>query len=475
MKKRKSSIMKNLIKSYATILVVVFAVVSIMISVFVTGMEFNRHIENLFTITDNIERWTTAMHIDVTDTRARDALKTSIKGWGQYLKADIVIINNDGEITEGTRKNIEIPADYIEKVLGGEKFVTKGTFNGEYPNKVITVGVPMYYEGSQIGAVFINSWLPDINKSVSGTVLMLIFFCVISLIVAVILVYIQSKKISRPLREINNAARDIAAGNYGERVSIHSSDEIGQLASSFNFMAASIEKSEAQRASFVSDVSHELRTPMTSITGFVEGILDGTIPTENQEKYLKIVLNESRRLTRLVNDLLEMSKMESSEYKLDISQFDINELIRICIINLESRICEKNLDLNIDFRDDELIALGDKDCINRVVLNILDNAVKFSYPNTALTVSTWTEHKKIFVSIGNFGDGIEGEDLANVFKRFYKTDKSRGKEKRGAGLGLALVKNIITMHRQNIWVECNETKEGSGVKFTKFTFTLETA
>ncbi len=446
-----------------------------MVSAFVGNYFVNHKVDNIMKIAEDIEKWTVAMHIDVVDTRAKAAFKRTLDMWSDYLDSDILIINNNGEITEATNRGIKIPQEYAIKVLRGETITLTSKLNAQYPQKVVCIGVPLQYQGNQIGALFVNAWVPGIRSEYTTLIWVFGLFCLISVIISFIIVYIQSKKISRPILEINNAVRDIAAGNFTERVSIDSPDEIGQLASSFNFMAESIEKAEAQRMAFVSDVSHELRTPMTSISGFTEGILDGTIPPERQEKYLKIILDESRRLTRLVNDLFEVSKMENSEYKLNISQFDINELIRICIIGLESKFCEKNLDLNIDFAQDELIAIGDKDCINRVVLNIMDNAIKFSYPNTTITVSTWTEKRKIYVSIGNFGSGIDSGDLGNIFNRFYKTDKSRSKEKSGAGLGLALVKNILTMHKQNVWVECNNAKEGSDVKYTKFTFTLEVA
>lgn len=472
---KKSSIMKKLFFNYAAILLVVFALISVMVTVFITQHVLNQQIDDIVAITRNIERWTVAMHIDENDTRARASLRASMDSWGQFLRADILIINNDGEITEGTRRKLTIPEEYTATVLSGEKFIKKNTFANQYPQQVITVGVPMYYDGTQIGAIFINSWMPDILKNMQGIILMLALFMFISMVVAFILVYIQSKKISRPILQINNAVRDIAAGNYSERVSVSTSDEIGQLASSFNFMADSIEKMEERRAAFVSDVSHELRTPMTSISGFIEGILDGTIPPERHQRYLGIVLEESKRLTRLVNDLFEMSKMESSEYKLDIRQFDINEVIRLSVIETEGKISGKNLDINIDFKDEQLIALGDEDCIKRIVLNILDNAIKFSYPNTTLNISTRVERRKIYVSIGNFGNGISPEDIGSVFNRFYKSDKSRGKEKSGAGLGLAMVKNIITLHKQKIWVESSPAKEGAQAWYTEFTFTLETA
>ena len=473
--KFKKSIFGRLFFGYTATFLCVQIIMFFAVCAFIGNYFVNQKVNDIMEITRDIEKWTTAMHIDEIDTRARAAFKETIHGWGHYLKSDIIIINNDGEVTETTNRKIKIPEKYALRTLNGETVVERSKLGGQYPKKVVCVGVPMYYGSNRIGAVFINAWMPRIRSE--STVLIWIFglFCFISILISFVMVYIQSKKISKPILKINNAVRDIAAGNFGERVSVNSTDEIGQLASSFNFMADSLEKSEAQKMAFVSDVSHELRTPMTSISGFVEGILDGTIPYENQDKYLKIVLEESKRLSRMVNDMFEVSKMENSEYKLNISQFDINELIRICIIALENKISDKNLDLNIDISDDELIAIGDRDCINRVILNILDNAIKFSYPNTALTISARLEKRKIYVSIGNFGSGIDSADLGNIFNRFYKTDKSRNKEKSGAGLGLALVKNIITMHKQNVWVECNDAKEGSNVKYTKFTFTLDMA
>ena len=214
---------------------------------------------------------------------------------------------------------------------------------------------------------------------------------------------------------------------------------------------------------------------MTSISGFAQSILDGTIPEEKREEYLKIIVDESRRLNKLVNDMLDMSKMTSSEYQLSIEKFDLNELVRICIISLEGRITERGLDLNVDFENESLPVLGDKDAIKRVVLNLMDNAVKFSYENTTIGIRTWTRNKKAYFSIGNFGAGIDRKDLSNIFNRFYKTDKSRHREKTGAGLGLSLCKNILTLHKQSIWVESNPAKEGTDAKYTTFTFTLELA
>ncbi len=473
MNTQKSSIFQRLFVAYSFILVIVLLCVSIPSIVFVSNFIERKQISTAMAMSETIEHWTGATHIEDNDVRTRMAFKSTLQFWSSFLNADIIIVNNDGEITESTATINSVPAEYMKELETKSRIVKKGTFNGEYPKKMLTVGYPIYYQGTRIGNAFLNMFLPEMQRTAMELIYVFILAALISMIFAFVMVYIQSMRISRPISRINSAVRDMAAGNFGKRVEVESNDEIGQLASSFNFMADSIEDLEKQRSGFVSDVSHELRTPMTSISGFVEGILDGTIPPEKHEYYLQIVLDESRRLTKLVNDMLEMSKMSSSEYKLDISEFDINELIRTCIIGLENRICEKNLDLNVDFKTEELKVLADKDSIKRVVLNIMDNAIKFSYPNTTMGISTWIEKRKVYVSIGNFGDGIDSADLSSIFNRFYKTDKSRTNEKSGAGLGLSLVKNIMIMHKQSIWVESVDAKEGSNAKYTKFTFTLE--
>lgn len=473
MNTQKSSIFQRLFVAYSFILVIVLLCVSIPSIVFVSNFIERKQIATAMAMSETIEHWTGATHIEDNDVRTRMAFKSTLQFWSSFLNADIIIVNNDGEITESTATINSVPAEYMKELETKSRIVKKGTFNGEYPKKMLTVGYPIYYQGTRIGNAFLNMFLPEMQRTAMELIYVFILAALISMIFAFVMVYIQSMRISRPISRINSAVRDMAAGNFGKRVEVESNDEIGQLASSFNFMADSIEDLEKQRSGFVSDVSHELRTPMTSISGFVEGILDGTIPPEKHEYYLQIVLDESRRLTKLVNDMLEMSKMSSSEYKLDISEFDINELIRTCIIGLENRICEKKLDLNVDFKTEELKVLADKDSIKRVVLNIMDNAIKFSYPNTTMGISTWIEKRKVYVSIGNFGDGIDSADLSSIFNRFYKTDKSRTNEKSGAGLGLSLVKNIMVMHKQSIWVESVDAKEGSNAKYTKFTFTLE--
>ncbi len=467
------SIFGRLFWTYAAILMLVFTSVSVSVSIFMNSYAMHQHMEDVTKVANTIEYYTGMLQIEESNSRARMSYRQLLKSWAEFLESDIVVTNTDGEVIESTHSVTTVPDNLMNTVISGRIAVKRSTFNGAYEDKMIVVGVPMEYQGATVGAMFFNTGLFDVRETTRDMLYIVIASSAFAVFAAAILVYLQSRRISRQIGAINTAARNIASGKFDRRVAVTSSDEIGQLASSFNFMADSIAKIEETNSEFVSDVAHELRTPMTSISGFIEGILDGTIPPEKQNDYLKIVLDETKRLTKMVNDMLEMSKMSSKEYKLDVSAFDLNELTRVCIISLGNRIDEKNLELNVDFEKDTLNVLADKDAIQRVIINLLDNAIKFSYPNTTIGIHTWVEGGRARFCVGNFGDGISGNDLSNIFNRFYKTDKSRVNEKSGAGLGLSFVKNIMSLHKQSIWVESVDTKEGSSVKYTKFTFTLE--
>ena len=238
-------------------------------------------------------------------------------------------------------------------------------------------------------------------------------------------------------------------------------------------MADSLEHLEEMRASFLSDISHELRTPMTSISGFISGILDGTIPKERQTEYLELVLAESMRLSRLTSDMFEMTKMTSKGYKLSIKEFDLAETTRLCIIAAENELEKKGLSLNVDFEKDSVPVLAEADSIKRVIINLLDNAIKYSFPDTEIEIRIFTKDSHAVFEISNIGTGIDDADLPYIFDRFYKSDKSRNRENSGAGLGLSFVKNILTLHSQRITAKSVPISDSA--KKTTFSFTLEKA
>ncbi|MBQ7975455.1 MAG: HAMP domain-containing histidine kinase [Clostridia bacterium] len=470
------SIFSRLFWTNIIVIMLVFLCVCTSFAVIVTDSVADRQYELAMKFSRNINTLTGYLQIENNNVRSRKFYVDTLRNWSDMIGADIVVADLDGDIVESTNKDIkEVPYRYAKAVYEGKTVRNTSRFSDAYKGKVLTVAIPLEYYGTAIGGIYINTPMPTLSEMVGKVLLWVLLIGSVAILLAFALIYYQSARISAPLNKLNSAALDIAAGNFDERIAISGNDEISQLASSFNFMADSLQKLDDMRNRFISDISHELRTPMTSISGFVSGILDGTIPPEKQEDYLKIVLSESDRLKKLVTDMLEMSKMSSSEYKLNVSEFDFVELARICIIGLEQKICEKELDLNVDFALDSIKVCADRDAIQRVLINLIDNAIKFSYPKTTVEIKMWVDKKKAYFSVGNFGEGIDKTELPHVFDRFYKTDTSRTNKSTGAGLGLSFVKNIMLLHKQSIWVDSHEAKEGSAVKITTFSFSLELA
>ncbi|MBP5231132.1 MAG: HAMP domain-containing histidine kinase [Clostridia bacterium] len=290
------------------------------------------------------------------------------------------------------------------------------------------------------------------------------------LFAAIICVYFVSKRITRPIRQIGEAARDFAGGNFNSRVDVQGPDEVEELGKAFNSMADTIARHEESRNTFLSNVSHDLRTPMTAISGFADGMLDGTIPPDQRDRYLRIISDESHRLSRMVNTLLEVSRLESGR-NLNVQDFNLTEKARQVIISLGGKIEAKNLEIDFDGGDEDAFVSADPDAIHQVLYNLLDNAVKFTDPNgtVGIRISSGTgtgKTKKALVRIRNTGKGIPEEEMNRIFERFYKSDRSRGLDKTGTGLGLYIVKTILEKHGETIRAE-----SVPGV-YTEFRFTL---
>ena len=332
-------------------------------------------------------------------------------------------------------------------------------------NSIVGAFIKPVYSNKQLDAYIIMVENEPVNEKNT------IFIIWISIILAVIIAgaivkYFAQLLVVEPIEQINNAAKRLAKGDVQERVKVVGNNEIGELAQSFNRMAKSIEQSDNIRREFISNVSHELRSPITSIKGFIGGILDGVIPRDKENYYLKIVYDEIDRLARLVNDLLDISAMESGKFNLNISEFDINQTISLCILNLENKIQTKGLNVKAIFHEKRCFAIGDRDRILQVITNLLENAIKYSDDNGQIEVNISTKGEKIFVSIFNSCDILSENDLNHIWDRFYKSDKSRT-NKISTGLGLPIVRLILSQHNQDIWVENVEDK---GVRFI---FTLQ--
>ncbi|MGL4656816.1 MAG: sensor histidine kinase, partial [Sarcina sp.] len=294
------------------------------------------------------------------------------------------------------------------------------------------------------------------------------FFVILTLIILSIVIYAVAERfIINPIEEVNKVSRQIAKGNASERVKINSNDELGELADNFNSMAEAIEKVEMNRREFISNVSHELRSPMTSIKGFIAGILDGIIPPDKEHFYLKKVSEEIERLTRLISDLLDISAMQAGKLTFNFAKVDINELLKTAVINLEPKVTDKNLSVEIDLNSDDTLVYADRDKLMQVATNLTDNAIKYCVEGGNIKITTASKEDKILVSIYNDSPQLTDEQLKQVWERFYKADKSRT-NKYSTGLGLSIVWNIITNHKQEVW--CKNSDDGNGVIFE---FTLE--
>jgi signal transduction histidine kinase len=287
------------------------------------------------------------------------------------------------------------------------------------------------------------------------------------MLAAVIAVYFITEKIIHPLRAMTGAAKKFAKGDFSARVTVYGKDEVAELANAFNNMAESLDTLEKMRNSFLANVSHDLRTPMTTISGFIDGITSGAIPPEKHEYYLGVISAEVHRLSRLVSQILDVSRLESGDRKFAFADFDVAEVARIILISFEQKIENKHLDVEFDSESDEMIAYGDKDAIYQVLYNLCHNAIKFSRDGGKFAIRiSRTQGKKICVSVFDEGQSISSEDSKLVFDRFYKTDQSRGLDKNGVGLGLYISKTIMDAHSENIWVESDNIG-------TEFFFTLK--
>ncbi len=369
----------------------------------------------------------------------------------------------------------KINKNFIKSALEGKSIValySKGSiFSEQTLVSIVPIEKtnPMEGETQVLGAAIVYKPMPQVRQIQNSIVKIIFMVHMIGWIIAFFVAFILTRQIVKPIKRMRDAAKSIAAGNFDLRIPVKSNDEIGQLSRTFNSMTESLSELETMRSSFISDVSHELRTPMTIISGFVEGILDGTVPEEDREKYLSTVLDETKRLSRLVSELLEASRLEQGKVEINKKPLDINRLLLETVFANEQRLAEKEIKLELKIDESTPLVLADKDSIKRVLINLIDNAIKFTPNGGGILLATLRKNKKVYVSIKNSGEGIPKEELRHIWERFYKTDKSRSSDKKGVGLGLHIVKTIISQHGGEIYVQSEEGKS------TTFIFVLDEA
>lgn len=395
-----------------------------------------------------------------------EVAKQQLDALDLFIDAEIWIINPSGRLVLNTRTPLdvtnEIVVENFDPTITAGSYYTTGHFFNSFDKEMVSVFAPITTNYKVRGYVVIHTSMDDLMASKESLLsISYIMFIIIFLLSLIILLFF-TEYVYIPLKKITAATEQYAAGNMHYELSVESEDEIGYLAAALSYMASEIAKNEDGQKKFIANVSHDFRSPLTSIKGYLEAMLDGTIPAEMHEKYLGIVLNETERLTKLTNSLLTLNNLNTRGMVLEKSIFDINQTIRNTAASFEGTLHKKNISIDIVLTGNQMLVEADMGRIQQVLYNLLDNAIKFSHHDSSIKLETTEKKKKIFVSVKDSGIGIPKDSLKQIWDRFYKTDLSRGKDKKGTGLGLSITKEIIRAHNENINVI---STEGVGTEF----------
>jgi signal transduction histidine kinase len=393
-------------------------------------------------------------------------IRSNLTSLERYLNARIWLISTDGEIimdseTGETSKEHQIISDF-SSVLPGGGYYTTGNFFHMFEDNMLSALVPVTHNYHVRGYIAIHTPMSVITQEKEGYLFGL--YMALLLLMALVLLFglFLWFAIGRPIRKLKKASDEYAAGNFSYPLDLEREDDLGDLARTMSFMADTLQDNDEDQRKMISNISHDFRSPLTSIKGYIEAMLDGTISQEMQPKYLNIVLRETERLTKLTSGLLSLNSMNPKQNRLDKTNFDINAVIKNTAASFEGTCTTRHITIDLLFSDWHSNVYADMGKIQQVLYNLIDNAIKFSPADSTITIETTAKYEKIFVSVRDTGIGIPKDSLKKIWERFYKTDQSRGKDKKGTGLGLSIVKEIIQLHGENINVV---STEGVGTEF----------
>ena len=414
--------------------------------------EFPQNVDKISVILDTIVNFDTQLEVMIADDRGRILHSTVNSDMDTEVNPERIL--GSIKISDFKRE----PKDD-----GSEKLVHHGDLRGYLPEQSLVYAATVERNGAIAGYVMTLSSTVKEDSLVGITRRVVINSSILVMLAAVIAAYFITERIVHPLRNMTSAAKKFAKGDFSARVTVYGHDEVAELGRAFNNMADSLESLEKMRNSFLANISHDLRTPMTTIAGFIDGINSGAIPPEKHEYYLGVISAEVHRLSRLVSQILDVSRLESGERKFNFTDFDVAEVARLILISFEQKIEDKHLDVEFEAEQDFMFVNADKDAIYQVLYNLCHNAIKFSREGGKFRISiSRVAIGKIRVAVYDEGQSISEEDSKMVFDRFYKTDKSRGLDKSGVGLGLYISKTIIDAHGEFIGVN---SVEGESCEF----------
>ena len=398
-----------------------------------------------------------------------DSTHPHLEAVAAYLHGEVWIVNNRGTVVaDSNHSHVSVSIEGFDPTFTGNKSYRISNYYGCFGYDVLTVSAPITGNYRVHGYVLIHLPVSEIQDTINSFLNILYITSIIIFGLSLIILLVFTTTVYFPLKKITAAANQYAEGNLKHKLVLHTQDEMGYLAATLNYMSDELDKMKEYQRNFIANVSHDFRSPLTSIKGYLEAILDGTIPPEMQEKYLTRVISETERLNKLTQGLLTLNNLDSKGY-LSRNNFDINRVIKDTAASFEGTCNAKNIVLDLTFSHNLIMVYADLGKIQQVLYNLIDNAIKFSHPNSVIYIQATIKYEKVFVSVKDTGIGIPKNNLKKIWERFYKSDSSRGKDKRGTGLGLSIVKEIIQNHGETIDVISTEDVG------TEFIFTLPRA
>ena len=436
---------------------VIFGVLCIIVQVFLTSpLSLNFIVKNK---AEDLYKQATRIAGSYAGNFYNDAISTDyvvsqLNTIDAFTGNSVWVVNIDGEVLFASSNQYRM--DNFVSIPGfdgtdvGSSYYMTGDFYGQFNEDMLSVLAPITYNYELKGYVIIHARMSVLEDFRNQALLISIISIGVIYLISLSILIVFTKVVYNPLKQITKATEEYADGNLKYEFSVDKDDEIGYLAASLKYMAGELSNFEDNQKKFIANVSHDFRSPLTSIRGYLQAMVDGTIPPEMYEKYINIVMNETERLTKLTNSMLTLNNLNISGISLDISDFDINKVIRDTIATFEGTCKNKRIRMQLVLTGQTMFVSADMGKIQQVLYNLIDNAIKFSHQDSTIKIETTEKNEKVFVSIKDSGIGIPKENLKHIFDRFYKTDHSRGKDKKGTGLGLAITKEIINAHKENI-------------------------
>jgi signal transduction histidine kinase len=464
----KLSIFTKLIACYIFILVAPFIIIETLGAFTLRAAIMEDHKSSLYNEANILSRELLTNHFK--EPASLYALKAQLDIISKLHNVLILIIDENGDILLNTQQNRvnrrAFNVNELSQEMNQDLLTNTFTENVTIPklinNESLCVSIPLSDHLEAQGYLMIASPMLAIENQYEESLTALKYFFIPIALVSFTVFFLIYLFMVRPLNKVITAAMNYAAGDYDYRITFHSKDEFQTLFKTLSYMAGEMNNLENYRKNFIANISHDFRSPLTSIKGYIEAILDGTIPNESKDKYLNIILSETERLTKLTGDLLELNEFEHKWMGYDITVFDINTIIQKMAASLEGVCINRRLCLAFDFGEDEILVEADIGKIQQVLHNLLDNAIKFSHNDSTIWITTSAKGEKAFVSVKDYGVGIPDDAILHIWERFYKIDPSRGKDKKGTGLGLSIAREIIHAHGENINVV---STQGAGSEF----------